>query len=598
MFIYFFNENKWVFICMFGIKIVSLHCKIKNVLDMSKTKAILDEKIICDEYLNSKIGIETLALKYHVGKLRIKQILSQNGIQFKKRGGQNNNDAFVVKDYHIKKYIDANDYHYEVFDKNTEFKSYDINNNGGVLTSYIKKQYNVEIPTLYDRRMYYMKTGNYWWEQWLSYRKVENKPVKKCPFCEWVTSDVENKSGAFEQHLKSVHNISKFDYIKNFPEEKKYFQIANPIKNRQMEDDTNKFITCKICGKKLTKISNAHLKFHGITKEEYILRYGKEDIMCADTLSKFRAIAQKNNLVLNEKGIEKYTSAAEKEIISFINNNNLECHKDRSILNGREIDIYVPEKRVAIEYNGLYWHCERFGKDKNYHLNKLNECNAQGIKLIQIFDDEFIEKHDIVMSKIAHILHINHSVNKIYARKCTVKEIYKYQAEEFLNKYHIQGFAPSTVYLGCYYNNELIGVMTFKHGSIKIKEWELNRFATNYNYHCVGIGGKLFSYFIKNYNSNMITSFADRRWTVDENDNLYTHIGFHLSKILKPDYKYYNSHIHGNKRIHKMILSKNNMIKKYGLDKKLTEWEMAKQLGYDRIWDCGLLKYVWIRNER
>ena len=78
---------------MFGIKIVSLHCKIKNVLDMSKTKAILDEKIICDEYLNSKIGIETLALKYHVGKLRIKQILSQNGIQFKKRGGQNNNDA-------------------------------------------------------------------------------------------------------------------------------------------------------------------------------------------------------------------------------------------------------------------------------------------------------------------------------------------------------------------------------------------------------------------------------------------------------------------------------------------------------------------------
>ena len=53
---------------MFGIKIVSLHCKIKNVLDMSKTKAILDEKIICDEYLNSKIGIETLALKYHVGE--------------------------------------------------------------------------------------------------------------------------------------------------------------------------------------------------------------------------------------------------------------------------------------------------------------------------------------------------------------------------------------------------------------------------------------------------------------------------------------------------------------------------------------------------
>lgn len=84
--------------------------------------------------------------------------------------------------------------------------------------------------------------------------------------------------------------------------------------------------------------------------------------------------------------------------------------------------------------------------------------------------------------------------------------------------------------------------------------------------------------------------FADRRWTTDKDNNLYAKIGFHLDKILKPDYGYYNSHIHGNKRIHKFALSKTNLIKKYGFGKILTEWEMAQKLGYDRIRDCGLFK--------
>lgn len=560
---------------------------------MPRKRIPLNEEQICNEYLNTKIGVEALASKYHVGKLRIKEILTKFDISTKKRGGQCDNNVFLVNDFRIPKYVNTDDFYYMVIDKNTDFKSKDLLNCGGFLTSYIKKQYNIEIPTLYDRRMYYMKTGNYWWEQWLTYVKVENTPIKKCPFCDWTTIDVKNKSGMFEQHLRNIHKISKMDYIKQFPEEAQYFQIADPIKNLQMESDNNKFIVCKICGKKLTKISNAHLKSHNITKEEYILKYGINDMMCKNTLSKFRQIAHKMNTELSERGVERFTSSAEKDIIKYIKSFGLECHKDRSVLDGKELDIYVPIRKTAIEYNGLYWHCERFGKDRYYHLDKLNECNQKGVKLIQIFDDEYIDKHEIVMNKIAHILHLNLSLPKIYARKCEIKEIYKFQANEFLNKYHIQGFAPSTVYLGAFFKDELIGVMTFKHGSVKIREWELNRFATNYNYHCIGLGGKLFAYFVRNYNPPKVVSFADRRWTVDENDNLYTHIGFKLIDLQKPDYKYYNSHIHGNKRIHKMTLSKNNMIKKYGLDDKLTEWEMAKKIGYDRIWDCGLLKYEW-----
>ena len=135
--------------------------------------------------------------------------------------------------------------------------------------------------------------------------------------------------------------------------------------------------------------------------------------------------------------------------------------------------------------------------------------------------------------------------------------------------------------------------MTFKHGSIKNPNWELTRFATKSNYIYQGIASKMFKYFIRNYNPNIIISFADRRWTPWKNDNLYVKLGFKLDSINKPDYRYYNEQIDKYKRIHKMTLSKNTIHRKYGLPLTMTETEMVRELGYDRIWDCGLFKFVW-----
>ena len=107
-------------------------------------------------------------------------------------------------------------------------------------------------------------------------------------------------------------------------------------------------------------------------------------------------------------------------------------------------------------------HSEEFNKDKNYHLVKLNKCNELGINLIQIFEDEYLEHKEIVLSKIKHLLKKDCDLSKIFARKCIVKEIDKNISKDFLEKNHIQGFSASTVYLGGFYNNELVGVMTFK----------------------------------------------------------------------------------------------------------------------------------------
>ena len=278
------------------------------------------------------------------------------------------------------------------------------------------------------------------------------------------------------------------------------------------------------------------------------------------------------------------------EIVSLFSEIEHQQH-NHEILNGMEIDIFIPPLKLGIEYNGLRWHSEEFGKDHRYHLDKLNKCNEKGIRLIQIFEDEWINHREICESKLKQICGLNTNP-KIYARKCEIREISdKTEAYEFLDKNHIQGRTVCTIALGAYYQNNLIGVMTFK----KEKEgyWDLNRFATDINYQCVGIGGKLFKYFTRNYPFIEIKSFADRRWTTDPTNNLYTKLGFAFDSFVPPTYWYHNPKINPFIRFHKFGFRKQHLHKQYGLPLTMTEREMTTTLGYTRIWDCGLIKYVY-----
>ena len=263
--------------------------------------------------------------------------------------------------------------------------------------------------------------------------------------------------------------------------------------------------------------------------------------------------------------------------------------RNREILRNREIDIYIPSIKLGIEYNGLRWHSEEFGKDHRYHLDKLNKCNEQGIRLIQIFEDEWVKHREICESKLKQICGLNANP-QIYGRKCEIREITdKNAVYEFLDKNHIQGRTGFTIALGAYYNNELVGVMTFK----KEKEgyWDLNRFATDINYQCIGVGGKLFKHFTRNFPFIEIKSFADRRWTTDPDNNLYTKLGFAFDSYIPPSYWYYRD---GEiVRHHKFGFRKQILHKRHGLPLDLKESEMAERLGYARIWDCGLIKYVY-----
>ena len=281
--------------------------------------------------------------------------------------------------------------------------------------------------------------------------------------------------------------------------------------------------------------------------------------------------------------------------LNSLNINDVIERNKRTILNKKELDFYFPKLKIAIELNGNYWHSELSGnKSKNYHLNKTIECENLGIQLIHIFEDEWMFKKEIVKNRLKHILNINN--NSIYARNCIIKEIDIKSKNNFLNTYHLQGADKSKIKLGIFNLNELIGVMTFGKPRIALgyknnenNTYELIRFVTNKR--IIGGASKLLSYFTKNHKPNKIITYADRRWS---KGNLYEKIGFKKVSDGVPNYWYINKKNYLT-RFYRFNFRKNVLNEK--LDKfnqNLTEWENMQLNDYDRIWDCGSLKYEMI----
>lgn len=147
------------------------------------------------------------------------------------------------------------------------------------------------------------------------------------------------------------------------------------------------------------------------------------------------------------------------------------------------------------------------GKDKKYHLNKTIDCEKAGYRLIHIFEHEWINKQEIIKSKLKALFNVEQT--KIYARKCLIKEISNTEKNDFLNQYHIQGADKSKVKLGLYFKDELIAVMTFgKPRFNKNYEYELIRYATSKQ--VIGGASKLLKYFERNYKPESIITYADR----------------------------------------------------------------------------------------
>lgn len=277
-------------------------------------------------------------------------------------------------------------------------------------------------------------------------------------------------------------------------------------------------------------------------------------------------------------------STAENEIYNFTSQFGFEVVRNsRTLIPPQEIDLYCPEKQIAIEYNGLFWHHDlRVGK--NYHLDKLIQCNNQGIRLIHVFEDEWVHRKSVVEHRLRHIFDQNTS--RYYGRDTTVTEISTATAKNFIEDYHIQGYTPSSIKLGVYYKSELVGVMTFSKPtrakgatSMTPNSWEISRAC--FSVPVIGGTSKLIRHFINNYPVDYLFTFADLRWGDGKS---YEHAGMKFTGNTKPGYWY----VRGNQRIHRYGLRKN-----HNDDPNLTEYENRLAQGYTRIWDCGHARYEW-----
>jgi len=287
--------------------------------------------------------------------------------------------------------------------------------------------------------------------------------------------------------------------------------------------------------------------------------------------------------------VKDYSSKAEKEIFKYVSKlSDVEVKRNvKNVFDQKELDIFVSEKNIAVEFNGLYWHSENAGdKTKEYHLEKTKFCEEKGIQLIHIFEDEWIGKQNIVKNRLKHLLGKNE--NKIYGRNCSLKEVSTEKKNKFLNQHHLQGSVNDQVCYGLYYQNNIVSLISF--GKARYDDgWEIYRFC-NSDVSVAGGASKLLSKFIENYNPNKIVSYADRRWSMKRN-TFYNQIGFEFENATDPNYWYMKDH---RSREYRFKYRKGQLEDKLEeFDSDLTEWENMQVNGYDRIWDCGNLKFVW-----
>jgi hypothetical protein len=280
---------------------------------------------------------------------------------------------------------------------------------------------------------------------------------------------------------------------------------------------------------------------------------------------------------------KRYVSNPELELYAFMTSLGFDVEQsNRTLLRGKEIDLYVPSRRLAVEFNGLYWHSEAQGKDKRYHKAKYEAALAAGIQLVQIWEDDWRDRKPQVMRALAHKLGVTDKLaqvrpeladvtSKVFARKTKVVLLTTEQAQVFLESNHIQGFASGSYYLGL---EGLDGVLR----AVMVLKREADAVLNIVRYATAGsvTGGftKLLTHATKTYRPSSFMTFADH--TISDG-RLYEQHGFVVDKVIAPDYMY----LLNNTRKHKSSYT----------EQSLAEKELSRLNKLSRIWDAGQTRY-------
>lgn len=440
------------------------------------------------------------------------------------------------------------------------------------------------------------------------------KTFPKCPICLNPVSFRKNDHSGFNLYCsEKCHQEDKKrnKIVQNHPllSDKKWLYQERIVKRKSKEQIATEL------GISITPINEA-LKLHNVEElklnesDPSVLIYLKNKDWLIDkhinnhltlseianelgstkaTLSRWLAIhgIEANNSNSYDRPFVKNSKGCQ-EIIDFLDENLIDIKvNNRTILNGKEIDIYLPEYKIAIEYNGLFWHSfyphsdkEVIKKDRDYHSFKTQQCLEKGIQLIHIWEDDWRNKKEIWKSRLLQLL--GKTQIKISARKCQIKILTKYEKSDFLKSNHIQGNDHSSIDIGLIFEHKIVSVMTFcKSRYNQNYEWELSRFCSLINHNIQGGFSKLLSFFRNHYDGSIV-SYADKNLSTG---SVYIKNGF--KKISETNSNYWYVDLKKGIKIHRSALMK----KRISPNDKRTENEILEELGYRKIFGSGMITF-------
>ena len=275
------------------------------------------------------------------------------------------------------------------------------------------------------------------------------------------------------------------------------------------------------------------------------------------------------------------TSSAEFELMDFFTDAIKLERNTRKIISPYEIDLYLPEYKLGIEYNGAYWHSEEQGKDKHYHITKQKLAEQNNTKLIQIFDFEWQNRKEQIKGYFNSL--IDKNITSIYGRKTVVREISKIESNIFVEQNHIHGAINAKYNYGLFYENELVSVLTLSKSRFTKKyDFEIIRFCTKIWFRVIGGLSKFIKFIKNNLEFNTIVSYSHRRLFSGES---FLKAGFVLSHKTDPGYFWANKYSSN-------ILPRYKT-QKHKLNTTLTESQYMTSKDYVKVWDCGQLVFLF-----
>ena len=285
---------------------------------------------------------------------------------------------------------------------------------------------------------------------------------------------------------------------------------------------------------------------------------------------------------------DKQVSLGEKELCEYVKSiyrgTIVENYKTSDKI---EIDIYLPELKIGIEYDGMYWHSDQ--NKRRFNLSeKTKYFSERGIQILHFFDFEWENSKEIVKSMIAQKIGVTPNYGIFYARELEIKTPTSAEKIEFLNKNHLQGSDNSSIAYGLYADDELIAIMTFGKRTLSAQKptWEMIRYCSKINTRVVGGASRLLKHFLKTHKPNKLTTYANLRYSTG---NLYEKIGFKRSHVSRPNYWY----VKGGQILSRIACQKHklpSLLKTF--DKSLSESENMTNNGYSRLYDCGNIVFV------